>query len=175
MSSKYLRSFDIDIFKLANKEHAYEFTFDDRLFEAFDFSGVEKGKGEVKVLLTKSDTVISLKFSIQGDLRLICDRSLDEFDFPLHLTETILLKYGDHEEELGDNLFMIQKDTQTINLAQFLHESISLAIPMKKLHPRFIEEEDESAQVFIYSSEEKQEIKNNDETDPRWDILKKLR
>lgn len=175
MSSKYLRSFDIDIFKLANKEHEYDFVFDDRLFEAFEFSGVKRGKGKVEVSLNKSDTMISLNFSIEGDLRLICDRSLDEFDYPLSLMETILLKYGEHEEELGDNLFMIQKDTQTINMAQFLHESISLAIPMKKLHPKFEEDEDASAQVFIYSSEEKEEIKNNDETDPRWDILKKLR
>jgi uncharacterized metal-binding protein YceD (DUF177 family) len=47
---------------------------------------------------------------------------------------------------------------------------------MKKLHPRYIKEEDDSlANEFLYSTETMEEkIKDEAEIDPRWAALKKL-
>ena len=59
-------------------------------------------------------------------------------------------------------------------------EFIALAIPLKKLHPRFKDEEEQDEDLstgkIVYSSEaEGDENKNENEGDPRWNILKKLK
>jgi len=166
-----LRAFDIDIYKLSNKEHLFEFVFSDSFFEHFDNSPVEKGSGDVTLNLTKTATMMELFFRINGQITLICDRSLEPFKFPLGISRKIILKYGDSEEELSDEIAMIHWETQRINVAQYIYEFIGLEIPMKKLHPKY--EDDNPEDEVIYTSAEDEE--NNTDVDPRWEVLKKLK
>lgn len=179
MSSKYLRYFDIDIFNLANKDYQYEFEFNEQLFAAFSDSPFQNGSGTAKVALRKSETMIVLTFDIVGSVELICDRSLEEFDYPLDFEEKMILKFGDEDIEVSESMAIIHRDTQKVNVGQFIYEFIMLDIPMKKLHPKFEEEEDEEEEEesLIYSSEEAddEDDDEDDENDPRWDILKKLK
>jgi uncharacterized protein len=179
MSSKYLRYFDIDIFNLANKDYQYEFEFDQQLFAAFSDNPFQKGKGVCKVALLKSEMMIVLTFDIIGSVELICDRSLEEFDYQLNFEEKMILKFGEEDVEVSESMAIIHKDTQKINMGHFIYEFIMLDIPMKKLHPKFEEDEekDEEDESLIYSSEDSDEDNDdeNNDSDPRWDILKKLK
>jgi uncharacterized metal-binding protein YceD (DUF177 family) len=179
MSSKYLRYFDIDIFNLTNKDYQYEFEFDEQLFAAFSDSPFQKGKGECKVALKKSETMIVLTFDVVGTVGLVCDRSLEEFDYQLDFEEKMILKFGEEDVEVSESMAIIHRDTQQINIGQFIYEFIMLDIPMKKLHPKFEEDEedDEENESLIYSSDDSNEDDDDDnnENDPRWDILKKLK
>jgi uncharacterized metal-binding protein YceD (DUF177 family) len=114
-------------------------------------------------------------------VNLTCDRSLETFDYPLDITETLLVKYGAQEMELDDNVLQIPHDTQALNLAQHLFDYIGLAIPMKKLHPRFEVDESSDDDILIYSTARDEDADadqdapgNEGSADPRWDILKKL-
>ena len=72
----------------------------------------------------------------------------------------------------------ISRDTVSLELGQYIYEFIALAIPLKKLHPRFQEEADEGdaeGKIVYSSSAEPTETKNGEEIDPRWNILKKLK
>ncbi len=166
------QDYNIDIFKLSNSSHQYEFEFDDSFFSLFEGSLVSKGSGKIYLNLVKSDSYIELKFEIAGKVELICDRSLDPFWFNLLVSNKLLLKFGDDWEELSDEILMMPRNEQTINVAQYVYEFIGVAIPMKKLHPKFNNEDDEDE--FIYSSEESSE---NEQiaTDPRWKKLKDLK
>ena len=90
----------------------------------------------------------------------------------------MIYKLGHGNEELSDEIMMIDKDSQVINIADLLFEFISLEIPMKKLHPRFVtDEETEGELEAIYFSEEEEGESDDqeEETDPRWAALKKLK
>ena len=41
------------------------------------------------------------------------------------------------KKRASDDLLQITTDTQNINVAQHLFDYIGLAVPMKKLHPRY--------------------------------------
>ena len=82
------------------------------------------------------------------------------------------MKYGDEAIELSDDVEIIPFNTQQVNVAKYMYEFISVAIPMKKLHPRYNEEIDEDQ--IIYSSNEDEE-EDKAEIDPRWIELKKLK
>ena len=67
-------------------------------------------------------------------------------------------------------------------MAQFIYEFINLEVPIKKLHPRFQEEEtqdDDSDSLLIYSTEAENEADSDspseDLIDPRWLALKSLK
>jgi uncharacterized metal-binding protein YceD (DUF177 family) len=59
-----------------------------------------------------------------------------------------------------------------------MYEFIVLSIPIKKLHPDLRnEDEDESDVKIVYSTstENEQEEKKEEDIDPRWEKLKKLK
>ncbi|WP_339605782.1 DUF177 domain-containing protein [uncultured Roseivirga sp.] len=180
---KPIRKYEIQIFKLNNGLHDFEFQLDDKFFELFDNDLVSKGKLTANISLHKSETMIQTVFRIKGSVELECDRSLDLFDFPIDLERPFIYKLGNEFEELSDEVVVIPRDTQQLNVASIMFEFIGLEIPMKKLHPRFQDEDDDSEEevLMIYSSEEedndenKEDQENEESIDPRWASLKKLK
>ncbi|NJO02762.1 MAG: DUF177 domain-containing protein [Bacteroidia bacterium] len=139
--------------------------------------------------LEKSDTMIQLHFHIKGSTELVCDRSLEPFEYPINLDQNLILKFGTHSEALTEEIEVISRNTIEINVAQPIYEFIGLAIPYKKLHPRFqsafeeVEEDDLIVESqWVYSSDDKPSAADTDPNpnqeenlDPRWQILKKLK
>jgi len=171
------KQFDIHIYKLSNGAHEYDFELKDEFFEMFDGDLLNKGNLTARVVLNKSDSMIQAEFIIEGSIKLECDRSLELFDYPLRVKKDLMFKYGDEDKELSDDVYVIEKNTQTLNVAKVIFEFIGLEVPMKKLHPKFADEDLDEENSFIYTSgEEENDIEQEEEIiDPRWDALKKLK
>ncbi|WP_420577997.1 YceD family protein [Ekhidna sp.] len=169
---KDLKAYKIEIFGLSNSTHDFNFTFDDEFFSHFENSLVSKGKGTCDVVLAKTDSMITVDLTIKGIIELECDRSLEPFDYPIAVEKEIIYKYGDEEKELSEDVFVILKGEQEINISTFLYESISLEVPMKKLHPKFQDESDDDEMIYISDTDEQSQ---EESTDPRWEALKKLK
>ena len=176
---KALRDFDINVFKLSNGLHQYQFEIRDSFFELFENEIVNQGELTVDISLDKTDRMIQLQTQINGHITLTCDRSLEEFDEDIHTDRTMLYKFGEEEKELSDDVMVIHKDTQTINIASILFEFILLEVPMKKIHPKYRDDfdEEEGELLAVYSSEEEEpeEETTEEEIDPRWEKLKNLK
>lgn len=183
---KEIKKYDIHLTKLSNKTHEYEFELDDHFFELYSQQIMHGGNLKVHVVLDKSERLLNFTFHIVGTVRVTCDRSLDEFDYPMDIERNLLMRFGEEELELDENVFQILPETQFINLAQHFYDFIGLALPMKKLHPRYLEEmedEEEDADVdglLIYSTgpaddEEGKDDDDDEEIDPRWAALKKIK
>ncbi len=167
---KNSRRYKIEIFDLSNDTHHFQFEYDDAFFSEFENSLISEGKGTCTVDLVKSDLMLDLTLSIEGTILLTCDRSLEEFDFPINASQQVIYKYGAEDKELSEDVFIILKSTQEINISDYLYEYISLEKPMKIVHPKFQNAKD--SDELIYSS--KGEGMENKGIDPRWDALKKL-
>ena len=174
-----LRAYDINIVGLENKRYEYDFESDDAFFAALNQELIRRGNVRSHVVLDKSETMIRLDFHVVGTVEQICDRSLDEYDETVETQQMMLLKFGDHNEELSDEIELIERNTATVNVARYIFEFISLSLPMKRLHPRFRDEDDqddESTVKLIYSSGTATDNEEDDQsaTDPRWAALRKL-
>ncbi len=171
------RAYTVNIVGLSNKEHHFRFEVGDDFFGHYGSSLVSQGSLTAEVVLDKRETLIDATFSIRGTVHLVCDRSLDPFEQPVESERKLVFKFGDRDEELSDEIMMIHRDSEKLELGQYIYEFIALEIPIKKLHPRFREEEDEGPEgKIIYSSKDKEEDNSGDDNaDPRWDILKKLK
>ena len=165
------REYQIDIYSLSNDLHEYDFEINDILLSTPVNSILERGKGTCHIKLQKSETMITLHFSIDAKVELTCDRSLDKFQHPITLEEDVMVKFGEEEKVLNEEVFVIRKDSPSIFVDEIIYEFISLAVPMKKLHPRY---EGVESPDLVYSSPA-EEVKNDEEVDPRWEALKKLK
>jgi uncharacterized metal-binding protein YceD (DUF177 family) len=173
---KPFAAYQIPIIALENKGYEYQMDGNSDFFQAFEQEWIEKGSFKVKVKLDKSPTMIQVYLHIEAVLQLICDRSLEEFDFPIEVNEKIIFKFADHSEDMGDNLYLLDRKEPYLDLSQDIYDFIALQVPMKKLHPRFINPENTSQDdVFLYTTEKEEEAEERaQETDPRWNILKNL-
>jgi len=188
---KFLRTFDIEVIKFLEGKHEIDFEIGKEFFQHFeDNELLDEGHLTVRVLMDKGANLIEMEFLISGEVKLICDRSLEEFFEPLDLKEKIIFKYGDEEQEINEDVYMITRDTPKVNVAQFIYEFVLLGLPAKKIHPDYrteMDEEDyEGEGMYAYidgdtfedeeSEEEiKPEEKEEENTDPRWELLKKLK
>lgn len=165
-----MERYRINILGLSLSIHHFEYEFGGEFFKKYGTGLVSEGSFKVDVALDKRETFLDTSFKITGSVKLVCDRSLDEFDYPIDVSSKIIFKFGDEDKEISEDVVMIHRGTESLELGQYIYEFIALAIPMKKLHPRFEDEPAEEGGI-IYTSEtgEKKE-----EIDPRWEMLKKL-
>lgn len=173
------RQYKIDIYGLKIGVHDFEFEFDRKLFENVEDSVIESGHGHIKVTLDKKETLISVDFKIEGVIELICDRSLESFDYPVDIEENLIIKFGEDFDDSRDDLLVISSTQESINVESNLYEYLTLAVPMKKIHPDFQDEdeEDEEEIALVYSSQDDKSSDNEDEDaiDPRWAALKDIK
>ena len=171
-----IAAYSINIVGLSSKEHQFQYEFGSEFFRKYGTDIVSEGKFVVDLTLSKHETFIETEFKISGAAHLTCDRSLEPFDFPIESKNKIVFKYGDEYQEITDEIIIIPRDTATLELGQYIYEFIALGIPLKKLHPKFQDEtEDDSEGKIVYTSEATEEKKDEEGTDPRWNILKKLK
>ncbi len=174
-----MKDFSVNIIGLSNKVHLFEFELKDDFFERYGKEVLSKGDFEAKVSLDKRETFIEVDFKISGHAELICDRSLEPFEHALKIDRKIIFKYGEEPQEISDEIVIITRDQDRLDLGQFMYEFIVLAIPIKKLHHnlRNQEEDEDDAEVkIVYStSTEREEKEKEEDIDPRWEQLKKLK
>ena len=166
-----LKEFRINIAGLSNKVHEFDYHIGRSFFESFKSELLEDADLNVKVLLDKHETFLDANFSIKGGVWLICDRSLDKFEERLEISGRILFKYADRTEEISEDIMNIHRDTEALDLSQFIFDFIGTSLPMKRLHPRFRDEAVEGEGKIVWSSGSPEES----ETDPRWEKLKNIK
>ena len=168
MSKKLLRKFDIKIQSLSNNEHKFRFKFNQDLFDFFSQENeIINTNGICEVSLIKSDLMLDVKFSIDGQTDLICDRTLKKFTYSLNSDKKILFKFGEEDQELSEEMVVIDRNKSKINMGKFIYEFFILELPVKRLHPS-VKNED-NIDNFVFTT------KKTKDTDPRLDPLNKLK
>lgn len=174
-----MKDFVVNIIGLSKKVHHFQFELKDGFFEHYGKEVLSSGDFDAEVALDKRETFIEADFKISGHAKLICDRSLEPFDYKININRKVIFKYGEEPQEISDEIVIITRDQDSLDLGQFMYEFIVLAIPIKKLHPDLREEEeneDDSDVKIVYStSTEVEEEKKEETIDPRWEKLKKLK
>jgi uncharacterized metal-binding protein YceD (DUF177 family) len=173
-----LNPYSVNIIGLSNRAHSFNYQFSDEFFARYGKDFIPGGKFEAKIVLHKHDTFIEAEFKINGRASLICDRSLDSFELPMAIDKKMVFKYGAEETELSDEIVLITHETTSLDLGQLMYEFIALEMPMRKLHPRFQQEDDENENEegkVIYSSSTDSDDSEEEKIDPRWEQLKKLK
>lgn len=127
--------YSIPLRGLKEGSHLYDFKIDSRFFDNFEKSEIHEAVLEALVRLVKRSSHIEMKIVITGTVSLTCDRCLDLYTQEISTSDTILVKYGDHWEEVDDEVIIIPHGETEFILDQLFYEFTHLGLPLKKMHP----------------------------------------
>lgn len=178
---KALKKFTINYASLADGEHYYNYSVDNKFLTHFEAAPVQVATIAVQLLMIKFINSLELNFQIDGSVLIPCDVCNEEFDLTIDGTEKISVKIVQEipvqKDEL--NIVYLEESMSSINISEMLYELIMLSIPMRTVHPN--DEVGNStcdetilkylSEGTIDSNDDKESTKNN----PIWDELKKLK
>lgn len=167
-----LRNYDIVFSGQKNGKHEFRFEIDKAFFQLFD-TEQEFTEPEIvaDILMDKHTTFLELNIKTAGTVNLVCDITTDVFNHPVENELNVLVKFGEEYDDSEEDVITIPSSDHAFNAAQLIYESVMLAIPMKKVSPNVSDEDLEIIEKFS----PKDEIKEEEDVDPRWEALKKLK
>ncbi|MDD4593004.1 MAG: DUF177 domain-containing protein [Parabacteroides sp.] len=185
--------YDIDLKNLTPGVHEYEYLLENKFFMDIDGDQVRKGTVKVHLTVNRLSLMFEMNFQIEGTVLVPCDRCLDDVDIPISTHNRLIVKFGKEYSEESDEIVVVPEEEGDINVAWFLYEFISLAVPMKHVHApgkcnkqmssklkrhmtRSVDDTDKEYENTDEVEEEDIDISVEEEssTDPRWDGLKGL-
>jgi uncharacterized protein len=174
---KSLKTYSIPFTGLKLGKHQFDFEINDAFFNQFDYSLVKKGQLNCRVELDRQETMLLLNFEISGTIDLSCDRCLAEYPQQVNIAEQQIAKFSDEETIDDEDIITLTKNDYEIDIASLVYEYINVARPFITVCS------DEGTTPYcdndmldrinkLAAGEEQQ---NDDEADPRWDALKKIK
>lgn len=152
---------------MGKSEREINFSSEDVAIEEVPFE-----EGYLELDFERLHDSIKVIFFVGGIARLTCDRSLEVFDYPISRSYTVLFRV-DQVVDVEDEFTATRKldlNKNKLDLTEMVRETVLLEVPIKKLHPRFLDEDGNPTQFEIdYRGDEQLGGE-----DSRWDALKKI-
>ena len=174
---KPLKEFTIPFVGLKIGKHRFEYKIEKSFFEYFEYEEFNDTNIDVHLILDKKATLLELNFKITGFVNVNCDLTNEPYDQHIENEFDLVVKFGDEYNDEDTDILIIPHGTYEINVQQFIYELIVLAVPIKRIHPGV---EDGTLDSDILEKLEElspklKEVKDKEEeSDPRWNTLKKL-
>lgn len=112
----------------------FDFQCNNDFFKIFEGGEIQEGDLAVKVDASPKGSFMELDFLIEGEVKVCCDRCLEDFFYPIDIEGKAYVKTGDEEETDEETIFVFP-GSATIDLAQYIYESVCLSIPPQRYHP----------------------------------------
>ena len=172
-----MREFSIKFIGLSNGKHEFDFKINRKFFDELAYSTVESGDIDVLLEMDKSESMLILNFSIEGLVDTTCDHCATTFACPISSKNKLIVKVTNDDIEESDEIVTIGRDEYEIDVAQFIYEFISLAVPTRKTACKN-EGNEEICDKEVIEQLEKlsgEKKSKNKEVDPRWEALQKIK
>lgn len=140
-----------------------------------DLSPYEFRGGDVRLSFYRALHFIRVNFLVEADVELVCDRSLENYIQPIASAYEVLFKVDVKEETENEDgaVRRFNFSSNTLSVEEEVRDTIMLKIPIKKLHPKFL---DEDGKPREFETKKYGEIQDESgQIDPRWEKLKKLK
>ena len=159
-------------------KHHFEYQISKKFFEDFDYDEFQNSDIKVGLVLDKKSNMLELDFKHKGTVNVPCDLTSEDFDLPIKGKMKLIVRFGDEFNNDNEELLILPHGEFELDVSQYIYEMIALSVPLKRVHPGV---KDGSLQTEALTKlnelkvkDIKEESKQEEDTDPRWDKLKKL-
>lgn len=183
--------FSLPLKSLPVGTHSFEFNPDKAFFENMESADIHDANLNCEVQVKYDGDVYDLHFHITGDVTVLCDRCLEEMSWPVDAVYHVEVKYGDDFTDDSDELIEIPSSVNDLNVAYMIYDTVSLAVPIKHVHPagkcnrqmsallhkhRVSDMNDEDAELEdeLMDGIDNDAPSDGQATDPRWAALRDL-
>jgi uncharacterized metal-binding protein YceD (DUF177 family) len=164
---KVTKEFLIQFIGLKLGKHQFEYIIDKKFFDSFDYEDFNNASVKTTVVLDKKNTMLELNFKHKGTVNVPCDLTNESFDLPIKGELKLIVRFGEIFNNDSEELLILPIGEHEIDVSQYIYEMIILSVPLKRVNK--LSKLDFSSNK---TTKKKEEIQQN--TDPRWDKLKKL-
>ena len=173
---KGLREFEIPYVGLKVGVHRFKYDIDADFFKHFKDSPINDCKVTVNLDFEKKETFFILNFFIDGDVHVECDRCLAPFRKAIFGDYTCYVKFADEPNKMDEepDVMYISRDESIIDISHLVYEYVILCLPMQQIGCEKPGQEPQCNQETLKFLNNDTTTENN-ESDPRWDVLKKLK
>lgn len=174
---KPLKEFVIQFVGLKLGTHHFDYDVDNKFFEHFGFNDFNASNIKVDVSLEKKSTLLEFDFDVTGTVNVNCDLTNEPFNQSIQGNYHLVVKFGQEFNDEDDEVLILPHGEYEINIAQYIYELIVLSVPRKLIHPGVKNgtlKSDILEKLEELSPKQSEDKNDTDETDPRWDSLKKL-
>ncbi|WP_299053928.1 DUF177 domain-containing protein [uncultured Polaribacter sp.] len=171
---KDLKEYNIQFVGLKEGNHLFEYTVDNKFFEAFNFDEYESSSIEIALNFLKKPTLFELSFTANGHVEVPCDISGELYNQPIKAEMQLVVNFGPEFNDDNEDILILSHDAYEFSVAQYIYELIVLSVPNKRIHPKVLDGTMNSETLNRLKELQIKEVKTVEETDPRWDKLKNL-
>jgi uncharacterized metal-binding protein YceD (DUF177 family) len=159
-------------------KHKFDFNVNEKFFEAFEYEDFENPNIKVELILEKKSTLLELQFKHSGTVLVPCDVTGELFDLPIKGKLKLVVNFGESFNNDNEELLILPHGEHQIDVSQFIYEMIVLSVPFKRVHPGVkdgtLNTSESKTENSVTQENTITEENTEQETDPRWDKLKKL-
>ena len=119
---------------LKSGSYEYDFQVDDSLFEAYDRVEIKGGRCDAHVTLKRSETMLELNVTINGEVICECDRCLEDCPIAVDYEGDLVVKFSDEIDDYDGEVMWISPSEDFLDLTQYIYESIVLTLPYRRVH-----------------------------------------
>ncbi|WP_445731296.1 YceD family protein [Mariniflexile sp.] len=174
---KPLKEFTIPFVGLKVGKHHFEYKIEQAFFDYFEYDEFNNVHVDVHLVFEKKTTLLELNFKISGFVNVNCDVTNEPYNQTIDNEFDLVVKFGDGYNDEDTDILIVPHGTYEINVQQYIYELIVLAVPIKRVHPGVEDgtlDSDILDKLEELSPKLKEEKEKEEETDPRWNTLKKL-
>ncbi|MCM1093696.1 MAG: DUF177 domain-containing protein [Bacteroides sp.] len=187
-------AYKLPLKSLPSGSHEFEYELGKQFFEDMESADIRDARLKVIATVNVKGDVFELTLKVSGEITLLCDRCLDEMQWPVDTEYHVFVKYGEDYNDDSDNLLVIPESDNFLNIAYILYDTVALTVPIKHVHPMgkcnramstllrkhrspasSIEGEDGEMVEELMESIDDIDPVEDAPSDPRWDELKKLK
>ena len=172
-----MKEFTIPFVGLKIGKHNFEYNVKQAFFEYFEYEDFNDVNVKVDVVLEKKTTLLELHFKISGFVNVNCDLTNEPYNQTIENDFDLVVKFGDEYNDENVDILIIPHGTYEVNIQQYVYELIVLSVPIKRIHPG-VEDGTLDSEILNKLEELSPKLKDKkdkeEETDPRWNTLKKL-
>lgn len=159
-------------------KHHFEYQISNTFFEIFDYHEFQNSDIKVNVVLEKKSTMLELSFKHKGTVNVPCDMTNEDFDLPIKGKMNLIVRFDEVYNNDNEELLILPHGEFQIDVSQYIYEMIVLSVPLRRIHPG-IKDGSLNTEALrklneLAVKEQKEENKEEENIDPRWDKLKKL-
>ena len=179
MAKKFERLYSFEVPKLRDGENTEQYEVDSSFFHEFENSVLSEGKLDVVATIVKYQRHLDVTFQFNGHVVLNCDRCLEPYDEALDFSQRVVYAYDEDLEFDTDEVVLIDENNPYLYVGKDLYDFLVLQVPLRKVPSPEVHTCPESVlkMLGLVESEEEEvsEVEEEEEIDPRWAALKKLK
>lgn len=176
---KFNNLYSLNLAQLSLGKQEESFELNRSFFEHFDFGLSQNGQVQATLQIHKYEHHLDVTYLLKGSVEVACDRCLEPYLQPIDSEHRLIYSFDPEQKFEDTEVIQVKDDLTPLLIAQELYDFTQVSLPLRRVPEPEVHLCDPKILEVLGIDEDGNRIetdeKGEDEIDPRWAALKKLK